>query len=185
MVGHVSFEHTTVATRTDVPTVEYVLRARTAVLVHNHRILLGWVEVGRFHDPAVQLYAVAGSKGEEFLARQVHRSYLLCQFLVVYQCGKCFAGVVVNGNYRRSSYVRECIDVILHALAEDSLVGTFFARQLGLATLCVYLVDCGAERASFITTIIIGIGLFVPTQETFHFKVTLGDLLDQVSAGRI
>ena len=132
-------------------------------MVHDDRIFLVRVEVGRLHHPSVQFHTIAGGEAEEFLARHVQTCYLLHQLLIVHQSGQGLAGIVVDGDDLRGSQVGEGIDVILHALAEDGTVGTFLGRELGLASLAVNLIDSTAERTSFVAGIIIGIGLLVPT----------------------
>ena len=111
--------------------------------------------------------------------------YLFCQSLVVHKGSQCLTRIVINGNDWRSCDIGECIDVILHALAENSAVSTFLSRKFGLASLGVDFIDSTTERASFVAGIIVRIGLLVPTEEVLHFELSLSDLLDEVAACRV
>ena len=82
-VAHVSFEHASITEASDAPSVEYLLRTRSAVLVHDDRIFLAWIEVGRFHHPAVQLYTFGCTETEKLFFRHVQCSNFRFQFRVV------------------------------------------------------------------------------------------------------
>ena len=70
-VAHYGFKHTSVAETSDTPLVEYLLRAGTTILVHDYRIFLGRIEVGRFHHPTVQFYSFTGFEREKLFCRHV------------------------------------------------------------------------------------------------------------------
>ena len=107
------------------------------------------------------------------------------QLLIVNQCGELLTCIIIDGDNWWGLHIREGIDVILHGVAENSTIGTFFSRQLGLSAFSIYLINGAAEGTTFITLIIESIGFFVPTQEVLHFIFPLSNLFHQVSAGGI
>ena len=110
-------------------------------MVHDNRIFLIGIEISWLHHPTVQFYTIASSESEELLARHVEVGYLFCQSLVVHKRSQCLTRIVIDSNDWRRCDIGECIDVILHALAEDGTVGTFICRKFGFASLGIDLVN--------------------------------------------
>ena len=58
LLGKILFQDSSVSAHADTPLVEHLLIAGTAILVHDDRVFLRWVEVLGFYHPAVQFHAL-------------------------------------------------------------------------------------------------------------------------------
>ena len=97
LLTQILLEDGTIASHAQAPLVEHLLRARTAVLIHDDGILLGGIEVGGLNHITVQLHALAGGKSKHLLLTQLVIGQLCLELVVVDKCGELFAVVLADG----------------------------------------------------------------------------------------
>ena len=65
LLAEVLFEQGTTTSLADVPGILDLLAAWTAILIHDHGVLLGRVEIDGLQHPCVQLHAIGRRDGEQ------------------------------------------------------------------------------------------------------------------------
>ena len=156
------------------PGVVDLLVARSAVLIHDDRILFCRVEVSRSHHPSIEFHPFRRLERENFRLADVELRVFLLQSFVVFEHPYHLAVRIPECSDIRRVDVGEDIDKVLASLREFRFMSAFFLGEHPFLPLSVDAIDILFERAALIGRIeeelSLSVGAIVIVDDKFPFR---------------